>query len=208
MLTGLSPSTSTFRFFRYFRSSRKGCLAPVVSSSVMYSTGPSTSDSFLSRDGLSVAGPIAGPDFIRLNEGADVMQESVFPSGGIVARGSRGGTCKPWGYSEGGRADSGFSFDWTPRPASDASGGSPLDVDPGWCGVLDISDISMGVGDAFCARTSSEAWGAMSDIFETSKLLSSNGTAGPSSEAIDGAQIVFLGPRPSQARRARQHPTQ
>lgn len=66
---GLSPSTVTFRFFKYFSSILYGCLAPFVRRSVISKTF-SDSASLDRGVGLSVEGPIAGAICSRLRGAA------------------------------------------------------------------------------------------------------------------------------------------
>lgn len=57
MLYGSMSSTATLRFLRYFSSILYGCRAPVVSSSMITTTGPFELSGFAA--GVSVDGPIA-----------------------------------------------------------------------------------------------------------------------------------------------------
>lgn len=57
MLYGSIASTLTFRFFKYLSSILYGCLAPLVRSNVITTTGPLEVSGFAA--GVSVEGPIA-----------------------------------------------------------------------------------------------------------------------------------------------------
>src|SRR5690242_3783567 len=65
MLYGSISSTVTLRFLRYFSSILYGCLAPVVSSSIMTTVGPLLLSGFAA--GPSVEGPRAASVSVRLS---------------------------------------------------------------------------------------------------------------------------------------------
>lgn len=82
MLYGSMASTVTLRFFRYFSSILYGCRAPVVSNSMMTTTGPFELSGFAA--GVSVEGPIASVSLRLRSAGAAGFAEADGAASGCV----------------------------------------------------------------------------------------------------------------------------
>ena len=122
MLYGSIASTVTLRFFKYFSSILYGCLAPVVRSSIITSTGPFELSG--AAAGVSVEGPMASVSArFRLVGGAGFTGDdagSVLSEGLIsVADGVEKSVWTVMGVSDGcavGIADAGVAADaWRVR---------------------------------------------------------------------------------------------
>ena len=95
MLYGSIPSTVTLRFFRYLSSILYGCLAPVVSKSIITSVGPLVLSGFAA--GPSVEGPRAASVSVRFSS---LRLEGCVLSAALISPTFVDSTGASWGAPE------------------------------------------------------------------------------------------------------------